>query len=75
MFLAQRFRNPAFITQTLLSDLSIAMHMRKGNSFTKINPIQALNADWLNAVAYQTIHQGYDKTFLFTVLITLVTRL
>jgi hypothetical protein len=37
--------------------------------------VQALNADWLTAVVYQTVYHGYDKTFLVTALITLVTSL
>ena len=35
--------------------------------------VHALNADWLAAVVCQTIYHGYDKTFIFTALITLVT--
>ena len=35
----------------------------------------AMNADWLTAVVYQTIYHGYDKTFICTALITLVTSL
>ena len=34
-----------------------------------------MNADWLSAVVYQTVYHGYDKIFIFTVLITLVTSL
>ena len=37
--------------------------------------VPALNADWLTAVVYQTIFHRYDKTFIFTALITLVTSL
>ena len=37
--------------------------------------VRALNADWLTAVVYQTVYHGYDKTFIFTALITLVTSL
>jgi hypothetical protein len=33
----------------------------------------AVNADWLTAMVYQTIYHRYDKTFIFTALITLVT--
>ena len=33
----------------------------------------SLNADWLKAVVYQTVYHLYDKTFIFTALITLVT--
>jgi hypothetical protein len=36
---------------------------------------QALNADWLTAMVYQTIYHRYDKTFSFTALMTLVTSL
>ena len=28
--------------------------------------IQALNADWLTAVVYQTVYHGYEKTCIFT---------
>ena len=35
--------------------------------------VRALNADCLTAVVYQTIYHGYDKTFIFTALITLIT--
>jgi hypothetical protein len=34
-----------------------------------------LKADWLKAVVYQTVYHGYDKTCIFTALITLVTIL
>ena len=27
--------------------------------------VRALNADWLTAVAYQTVYHGYDKTIYF----------
>ena len=36
--------------------------------------VQALNADWLKAVVYQTVCNGYDKTFIIAALITLVTN-
>ena len=26
--------------------------------------VQALNADWLTGVVYQTVYHGYDKTLL-----------
>ena len=43
------------------------------SKFTIINwVVQALNADCLKAVVCQTIYHGYDKTFIFTALITLV---
>ena len=35
----------------------------------------SLNADSYGTVVYQTICHGYDKTFIFTALITLVNRL
>ena len=35
----------------------------------------ALNADWLKGVVYQPVNHRYDKTFIFTALITLVTSL
>ena len=31
-----------------------------------------VHADWLTAVVYQTVYQGYDKTFIFTGLVILV---
>ena len=34
--------------------------------------VRALNANWLTVVVYQTQYYGYDKTFIFTALITLV---
>ena len=37
--------------------------------------VQALIADWMTAVVYQTVYHGYDKTFIFTALSTLVTSL
>jgi hypothetical protein len=37
--------------------------------------VRALNADWVTVMVYQTIYHGYDKTFIFTALITLVTSL
>ena len=37
--------------------------------------VRALDADWLTAVVYQTVHHRYDKTFIFSALITLVTSL
>ena len=37
--------------------------------------VQAMNADWLKAVVYQTVYHRYDKTFISTALVTLVTRL
>ena len=37
--------------------------------------VRALNADWQRAVVYQTVYHGYDKTFIFTALITLLTSL
>ena len=37
--------------------------------------VRALNADWLTAVVYQTVNHGYDKQFIFTALIKLVTSL
>ena len=37
--------------------------------------VPALNADWLKAVVYQTLYHGYDKTFICTALIMLVTSL
>ena len=51
--------------------------MREGvwyNPFYKLGG-RALNADWLTAVVYQTVYNGYDITCLFTALITLVTSL
>ena len=33
-----------------------------------------LDADWLTAVLYQTVYHRYDKTYIFTALIALVTR-
>ena len=37
--------------------------------------VWALNADWLKAVVYQTVYHGYDKTFILTALIMLLTSL
>ena len=37
--------------------------------------VPALKADWLIAIVYQTVYHGYDKTCIFTALITLVTSL
>ena len=37
--------------------------------------VRALNANWLTAVVYQTVSHRYDKTFIFTALIMLVTSL
>ena len=37
--------------------------------------VQALNADWLRAMVYQTVYHGYDKNYIFTALITMVTSL
>ena len=37
--------------------------------------VQALNANWLTAVVYLTIYHRYDKTFIVTALIALVTSL
>ena len=37
--------------------------------------VRALNADWLSAVVFLTVYYWYDKTFIFTALITLVTSL
>ena len=47
-----------------------------GQIFNILNwVVRALSADWLKAVVYKTAFHGYDKTFIFTVLITLVTSL
>ena len=35
--------------------------------------VRALNADCLTAVVYQTVYHGYDKTFICTALIKLIT--
>ena len=35
--------------------------------------VRDLNADWLTAMVYQTVYYRYDKTFIFTALIMLVT--
>jgi hypothetical protein len=32
--------------------------------------VRALNDDWLTAMVYQMVYQGYDKTFFSTALIT-----
>ena len=46
------------------------------NYFFIINcVVRALNADWLKAMVCQTLYHGYDKAFIFTALITLVTTL
>uniref|UniRef100_A0A4W5P3M8 GTP binding protein 2b n=1 Tax=Hucho hucho TaxID=62062 RepID=A0A4W5P3M8_9TELE len=37
--------------------------------------VRVLNADWLTAVVYQPVYHEYDKTFIFTALITLVNSL
>jgi hypothetical protein len=37
--------------------------------------VRALHADWLKAVVYQTVYHGYDKKYLFKVLIMLETSL
>jgi Ni2+-binding GTPase involved in maturation of urease and hydrogenase len=37
--------------------------------------VRALNADWLIAVVFQTVYHRYDKTFILTALIMLVTSL
>jgi hypothetical protein len=37
--------------------------------------VRVLNVDWLTDVVYQTGYHGYDKTFNFPALITLVTSL
>jgi hypothetical protein len=37
--------------------------------------VQALHADWLKAVISDHIYHKYDKTFILTALITLVTSL
>jgi hypothetical protein len=37
--------------------------------------VQALNADWLTAVVYETVYYEYDTTFIFTALIMLETSL
>lgn len=47
-----------------------------GHLFNIINwVVRASNADWLKAVVLQTIYQGYDKIFIFDVLITFITIL
>ena len=58
-----------------LSQAAITLNKDRRKSHIINLVVQALNADWLTVVVYHPVYYAYDKAFIFTALIMLVTSL
>ena len=56
--------NPSIFVQIVVLCVSYFKYIYRSYIYFYNCVIWALNADWLTDVVYQTVHDGYDKTFI-----------